>query len=94
VLGDPDILVVNPPDAIPGTGPDGHFRGLDNTDDADFDLMHKYFIMSTVYLVREAVPAMKRKGWGRLLNIGSIAMKNPHLDDPMPAVNLRVGLTA
>jgi len=37
---------------------------------------------------------MKSDGWGRLVNIGSIAMKTPHLEDPMPAVNTRVAVAA
>jgi 3-oxoacyl-[acyl-carrier protein] reductase len=35
---------------------------------------------------------MKEKGWGRLLNIGSIDMKVPHLEDPMPSTNTRVAV--
>jgi 3-oxoacyl-[acyl-carrier protein] reductase len=31
VFGDPDILVVNSPGIIPGTGPQGKHRGLNNT---------------------------------------------------------------
>jgi 3-oxoacyl-[acyl-carrier protein] reductase len=45
-----------------------------------------------VYLVREVLPAMKQKRWGRLLNIGSVAMKVPHLEDPMPSTNTRVAV--
>ncbi|HVH71329.1 MAG TPA: SDR family oxidoreductase, partial [Candidatus Dormibacteraeota bacterium] len=36
----------------------------------------------------------KARRWGRLLNIGSVAMKSPHLEDPMPAVNIRVAVNA
>jgi 3-oxoacyl-[acyl-carrier protein] reductase len=41
-----------------------------------------------------ALPGMKARRWGRLLNIGSVAMKVPHLEDPMPAVNIRVAVNA
>ena len=30
---------------------------------------------------------MKKRGWGRLLNIGSIAFKTPHQEDPLPATD-------
>jgi 3-oxoacyl-[acyl-carrier protein] reductase len=39
--------------------------------------------MSVVHLSREVLPAMKRKRWGRLLKIGSLCVKAPHLNDPV-----------
>lgn len=91
--GHPDILIVN----SPGSTPDpvtNRWRGFENCSDEDFELIHRYFVMSVVYLTREVLPAMREKGWGRLLNIGSIAMKTPHLEDPMPATNTRVAVNA
>ena len=46
--------------------------------------------------VRSPVEAIRAAGgrFGRLLNIGSIAMKTPHLGAPMPATNTRVAVAA
>jgi 3-oxoacyl-[acyl-carrier protein] reductase len=35
-------------------------------------------LLSTVHLCREAVPHMKKAGWGRIINITSFAAKQPH----------------
>jgi 3-oxoacyl-[acyl-carrier protein] reductase len=91
--GEPDILVVNSPGSVPDPQ-SNRWRGFENCSDEDFELIHRYFVMSVVYLTREVLPAMRAKNWGRLLNIGSIAMKTPHLEDPMPATNTRVAVNA
>lgn len=92
-FGDPDILVVNSPGAVPDRAT-GRWRGFENTSDADFEEIYRNFVMSLVYLTRAVLPGMKARRWGRLLNIGSTAMKVPHLEDPMPAVNIRVAVNA
>jgi 3-oxoacyl-[acyl-carrier protein] reductase len=92
-FGDPDILVVNSPGAVPDFK-SNRWRGFENCSDDDFLLIYQMFVMSVVYLTREVLPAMREKKWGRLLNIGSIAMKVPHLEDPMPATNIRVAVAA
>lgn len=85
VFGDPAILVVNSP------GPDRrspeHTRGFDNCADEDFLASYDNFVLSQVRLARGVLPAMKERGWGRLLNIGSIAFKTPHQEDPLPATD-------
>lgn len=86
VFGDPDILVVNPP------GPGARSRGFENTPDEEFRDANEQWVMSFVFLAREVLPAMKRKRWGRIVNVGSIGMKVPHLADPMYAQNTRVGV--
>jgi len=91
--GAPDILVVNSPGPVPDRATN-RWRGFENCSDDDFVEVHRSFVMSVVYLTREVLPAMRSKRWGRLLNIGSIAMKTPHLDDPMPATNTRVAVAA
>jgi 3-oxoacyl-[acyl-carrier protein] reductase len=90
-FGDPDILVVNSPGSVPDPKTN-RWRGFENCSDEDFFEIYRMFVMSVVYLTREVLPAMRAKQWGRLLNIGSIAMKNPHLEDPMPATNIRVAV--
>jgi 3-oxoacyl-[acyl-carrier protein] reductase len=92
-FGDPDILVVNSPGSVPDPKTN-RWRGFENCSDDDFLEIYQMFVMSVVYLTREVLPAMRAKRWGRLLNIGSIAMKNPHLEDPMPATNIRVAVNA
>jgi 3-oxoacyl-[acyl-carrier protein] reductase len=92
-FGDPDILVVNSPGAVPDRLT-GRWRGFENSSDADFEEIYRNYVMSLVYLTRAVLPAMKARRWGRLLNIGSVAMKVPHLEDPMPAVNIRVAVSA
>jgi 3-oxoacyl-[acyl-carrier protein] reductase len=92
-FGDPDILVVNSPGAD-FSGAAGRWHGFENTSDTDFEEIYRSYVMSLVYLTRAALPAMKARRWGRLLNIGSGAMKSPHLADPMPAVNIRVAVAA
>jgi 3-oxoacyl-[acyl-carrier protein] reductase len=90
-FGAPDILVVNSPGPVPDRN-SNRWRGFENCSDEDFLAVYQGFVMSVVYLVREVLPDMRKKQWGRLLNIGSIAMKTPHLEDPMPATNTRVAV--
>jgi 3-oxoacyl-[acyl-carrier protein] reductase len=92
-FGEADILVVNSPGPIPDRKTN-RWRGFDNTSDDDFELAYAMFVMSQVRLARAVLPAMRAKRWGRLVNIGSIAMKTPHLEDPMPATNIRVAVAA
>lgn len=92
-FGAPDILVVNSPGPVPDPKTN-RWRGFENCSDDDFMEVFQDFVMSVVYLTREVLPAMREKQWGRLLNIGSIAMKVPHLEDPMPATNTRVAVAA
>jgi 3-oxoacyl-[acyl-carrier protein] reductase len=92
-FGEPDILVVNSPGAVPDPITN-RWRGFENCSDEDFLEIYQSFIMSTVYLTREVLPQMRERNWGRLVNIGSIAMKVPHLEDPMPATNIRVAVAA
>ena len=84
-FGDPDILVVNPP------GPE-RLRGFENTPDEEFRQANEQWVMTLVYLAREVIPAMKAKQWGRIVDIASIGVKTPHLDDPMYTSNTRVAV--
>jgi 3-oxoacyl-[acyl-carrier protein] reductase len=68
-FGDPLILVVNA-----GGPPAGLASGLSEEQWArGFDLT----LMSAVRLAREALPAMRKAGWGRIVNITSLAVKQP-----------------
>ncbi|MGA8705573.1 MAG: SDR family oxidoreductase [Steroidobacteraceae bacterium] len=85
VFGDPHILVVNP------VGPP-RSRGFEGTSDEEFRLANDAWIMTLVYLAREVLPGMKARRWGRIVDIASIGVKTPHLEDPMYTSNTRVGV--
>ncbi|MBI3935013.1 MAG: SDR family oxidoreductase [Acidobacteria bacterium] len=69
-FGKLDILVCNA-----GGPPFGQF--LDQPEDAWLKAV-ELNLLSTVHLCREAVPHMKKAGWGRIINITSFAAKQPH----------------
>ncbi len=68
-FGPPDIAVSN----VHGPGP-ANFDDL--TDQNLFDAFQRMTI-SLVYMVRACLPHMKEQGWGRLVNVGSGAAKEP-----------------
>lgn len=68
-FGTLDILVNNA-----GGPPSVDFLAIDET------LWEKGFrlnLLSTILMTREAVPVMKAKGWGRIINMTSISVKQP-----------------
>lgn len=68
-FGTLDILVNNA-----GGPPSADFVDIDET------LWEKGFrlnLLSTIMMTREAVPVMKAKGWGRIINMTSISVKQP-----------------
>jgi 3-oxoacyl-[acyl-carrier protein] reductase len=69
-FGKLEILVCNA-----GGPPFGHF--IDQPEDAWLKAV-ELNLLSTVHLCREAVPHMKKAGWGRIINITSFAAKQPH----------------
>lgn len=79
-IGSPDIVVYN------NGGPaDSSF------DDAiDEDYMEGFVsqVMGFVWVVREVAPDMKRRGWGRLITLGSMAAKEPHREMPLIVHNI------
>lgn len=68
-FGPPDIAVAN----VHGPGP-GNFFDLSDTDFVD---AFRQMTLSMVYLARAVVPHMREQGWGRLVNVGSGAAKEP-----------------
>ena len=68
-LGDPEILVTNA-----GGPPPGNFA---STPIEDYQKALDLNLMSAVHLIHGVVPAMKAKGWGRIIAITSIAVKQP-----------------
>ena len=68
-LGDPEILVTNAGGPPPGT--------FASTDLAEYSKALDLNLMSAVHLIHGSVPAMKAKGWGRIVAITSISVKQP-----------------
>jgi len=68
-LGEPEILVTNaggpPPGTYASTAPEEYEKALNLT------------LMSAVNLIRGVTPAMQTKGWGRIIAITSISVKQP-----------------
>ena len=79
-----DILVTNA-----GGPPSGAFESLgpEKWDDAV-----RLTLLSTVNLCREALPGMRERKWGRIINVTSIAVKQP-IDGLMLSNSLRAGVT-
>ncbi|MCW2829576.1 MAG: putative 3-oxoacyl-[acyl-carrier protein] reductase [Aeromicrobium sp.] len=71
-FGDPDIAISNVHGPTGGTF-------LELTAD-DFERVMREMTMSVIHLSKAVIPAMRDKGWGRLVNIGSGAAKEPPPD--------------
>jgi 3-oxoacyl-[acyl-carrier protein] reductase len=68
-FGPPDIAVAN----VGGPGP-GYFDDVKNE---DFIVAFQQMAMSMIYLARAVVPHMREQKWGRIVNLGSGAAKEP-----------------
>jgi 3-oxoacyl-[acyl-carrier protein] reductase len=64
-----DVLVTNN-----GGPPTGYF---DDFDDETWLAAHQQTLMSAVRLIRAVLPAMRVQGWGRIVNITSVSVKQP-----------------
>ena len=83
-FGNVDILVTNA-----GGPPAGRFEFLTRS---DWESAVRLTMFSVVDLVRGVLPSMKEKKWGRILNITSIAVKQP-VDNLMLSNSLRSAVT-
>ena len=83
-LGNPEILVTNAGGPPPGT--------FASTDLADYDKALNLNLMSAVHLIHGVVPCMKAKGWGRIIAITSISVKQP-IGNLLLSNMARAGLT-
>lgn len=79
-----DILVTNT-----GGPPAGTFENLSSE---DWDTATRNLLGSVVELTRLVLPGMKERGWGRILNVTSIAVKQP-VDNLMLSNSLRAAVT-
>lgn len=85
--GDPDIVVGNV------YGPQ-HGR-WEETQEDDFREAFEDMVMSQFYLLRAVTPAMKEKGWGRIVLINSTSSKEPHKELPLVTANVtRIAATS
>jgi 3-oxoacyl-[acyl-carrier protein] reductase len=64
-----DVLVTNA-----GGPPPGLFA---DAADADFQAAFELTLLSTVRLIREVLPHMRRRRWGRIVNIQSTSIRQP-----------------
>ncbi|MFA7553879.1 MAG: SDR family oxidoreductase [Spongiibacteraceae bacterium] len=76
-FGSPDIVVTNVHLGDGGADGDGSFESLTTK---DYEDAFRDLTMSVVHLTREVIPAMKEKRWGRLINVGSGAAKEPPVE--------------
>ena len=83
-LGRIDILVTNA-----GGPPAGKFE---NFTIQDWEAATRLLLHSSVDLARQVLPGMKERGWGRILNITSIAVKQP-VDNLILSNSLRAAVT-
>lgn len=83
-LGDPDILVTNAGGPAPGT--------FASTPLEAYEKALKLNLMSAVHLIHGLTPAMKSKGWGRIIAITSISVKQP-IGNLLLSNMARTGLT-
>ncbi|HEX2723642.1 MAG TPA: SDR family oxidoreductase [Gemmatimonadaceae bacterium] len=83
-LGRIDILVTNA-----GGPPSGKFESLSP---AMWNAAVGLTLMSVVNLTREVLPGMKERRWGRVINVTSIAVKQP-VEDLMLSNSLRAAVT-
>lgn len=73
-FGAPDIVITNVHLGDGGADGEGTF---DTLGDEEYMQAFQHLTMSVVYLSRAVIPDMKEKGWGRLINVGSGAAKEP-----------------
>lgn len=83
-LGDPEILVTNAGGPAPGT--------FATTPLDAYEKALKLNLMSAVHLIHGLTPAMVSKGWGRIIAITSISVKQP-IGNLLLSNMARTGLT-
>jgi len=84
VLGGLDCLVTNA--GGPPTAP------FEEAGDADWEFAYQLNLMSAVRLIREALPALKASGRGRIVNLTGYGVKEP-LTDLVVSDSVRAGVT-
>jgi 3-oxoacyl-[acyl-carrier protein] reductase len=70
LFGDPDLVIGNVRSVVR--------YGFEEASTDDFRLSNEQVVLSFAMLVRETHAAMKAKGFGRFVNLGSVCAKEPH----------------
>jgi 3-oxoacyl-[acyl-carrier protein] reductase len=83
-LGGLDCLVTNA--GGPPTAP------FEKAGDGDWDIAYRLNLMSAVRLIREALPALKASGRGRIVNLTGYGVKEP-MTDLVVSDSIRAGVT-
>ena len=83
-MGDPEIVVTNAGGPPPGT--------FASTALEDYEHALNLNLMSAVHLIHGVTPAMKNRGWGRIIAITSISVKQP-IGNLLLSNMARAGLT-
>jgi 3-oxoacyl-[acyl-carrier protein] reductase len=83
-LGGLDCLVTNA--GGPPTAP------FEKAGDGDWDIAYQLNLMSAVRIIREALPALKASGRGRIVNLTGYGVKEP-LSDLVVSDSIRAGVT-
>ena len=65
---------------------------FDKAGDGDWDIAYQLNLMSAVRLIREALPALKASGRGRIVNLTGYGVKEP-LTDLVVSDSVRAGVT-
>lgn len=78
-FGLPDIVIANVNGPPPGR--------FEDVTDEQFEEAVRSMTMAMVYLMRETLPYMKTRGWGRVVNMNSIGAKEPPRVPPHTLVN-------
>lgn len=88
VFGPIDVLVVN------ATGPQPFLSIEEQTWDAYLDQL-EFFVKSPLLLLKQVLPGMKQRGFGRVINIGSevFELGNPRFANYVSAKGAQLGLT-
>lgn len=84
-FGGLDILIANA-----GGPPKGHFSELD---DEAWRSAFELNYLTTVRLVRAALPGMQKKAWGRIVTVGSIVTQEPRSELALSS-GVRAGLVS
>jgi len=69
-LGPVEILVTNT--GGPPSGPDPLAFSR-----AEWELAHRTLVLSPLELIGAVVPGMRERGWGRIVNVGSVTVREP-----------------
>jgi 3-oxoacyl-[acyl-carrier protein] reductase len=75
-VGPVDVLVCNTGGPPAGSDPLGFPR-------ADWEAAYRSLVLAPMALVEHALPGMRERGWGRILNVVSISVR-----EPLPALML------